>query len=173
MLSKAPWSRTEEEEMTISPSLQQPSVTATGKVAELPWGLGTAWKISKPHESSFAETGLIPRCKATSEEMWELQLRTISHLKRHLYSGQQGSLIQCISFKPCKGVSFKPSKGTTCVTSLDGHSPGKYICIWPLAPKVVALSSSGVPGVCLCVTARSPPWLCLLTESPAQGGQVH
>ena len=110
-----------QKEMTTSPSPQQPGVTTTGTVAELPWGLGTTWKISKPYGSSFEETGLVRRCKATSEEIREPQLGTMSYLKRHPYSGQQGSLIQ--------GISFKPSKGIICVTSLDGHSPGKYICV--------------------------------------------
>jgi len=154
-----------QKEMTTSPSPQQPGVTTTGTVAELPWGLGTTWKISKPYGSSFEETGLIRRCKATSEEIREPQLGTMSYLKRHPYSGQQGSLIQ--------GISFKPSKGIICVTSLDGHSPGKYICVWSLAAKAVALSSCGVPGAYLSVTVHSLPWLCLLTESSALEGQVH
>lgn len=66
-------------------------------------------------------------------------------------------------------------KSTIHATPLDGHQPGKYICVFSLAPKAADLSSSEVLGLCSSFTACSPPWLCLLliTESPVLGGQVH
>lgn len=103
-----------------------PFSAGIGKAAELPRGLRTTWIIPKPHQSSFAETGLVPKCKNTSEKVWKLQLHNASHLT------------QGISFKLCKGIL---------ATSLDGHSPGKYTCTQPLAPKADALPSSGAPGM--------------------------
>lgn len=94
--------------MPTSPCLQQPGATATSKLLNF-HGL---WE-SKPHGSSFSKTRLATRYKVMSEEIWQLQFHNISHLKSHPYSGQLGSLIQGISFKPWKGIIHS--------TPLDGH----------------------------------------------------
>lgn len=37
------------------------------------------------------ETGLVPKCKTTREEIWKLRLRNVSHLKSHPYPGNSDS----------------------------------------------------------------------------------
>lgn len=74
-VSKAPSSNVEEEETTMSPFQEQPGVKLMGKVIPCVCGFKTWCKFTcrnKNHSHS----------KATSEEVWGLQLRAISHLKR-------------------------------------------------------------------------------------------
>lgn len=109
-----------------------PFSAAIGEAAELPWDLGTTWVIPKHHQK---KQDLYPNTKPPEKKFGSCSSVMFPTWRAIL---TLGTLTQGRSFKLCKGIL---------ATSLDGHSPGKYICTEPLAPKAAALPSSGAPGM--------------------------
>lgn len=112
-----------------------PFSAAIGKVTELPWDLGTTWKIPNPIKAHLQKQDLYQNAKPPVRKFGSCRSTTFPTWRAILPAG---SLTQRISFKLCKGIL---------AASLAGRSPGKYICIWLLAPKAAALPSSGAPGM--------------------------
>lgn len=105
MLSKAPWRGTEDNKMTTSPSLQQPGLTATSKVAELP-----LWephgRFPNPTEGHLQKQG---NCGSVPFPIWRDSL-TVDN-REGWFKASHLSL--------ARASLFKPGKGIICVTSLD------------------------------------------------------